>query len=162
MKTLTIALATLLLSLSAVTRADATSDFAALLEEHWEWTLRNSPAFASSLGDHRFDDQWRDESIAAYETRHDERREFLRRVYAIERTALSDADQLNYELFRRQLQDDVDLYQFGGRMMPFFHRGGLSSRRHTESRKHDESAASLHDAGLRQLADAYEQGRCAD
>ena len=134
MKTLKIGLAALFLSLSVAVQADATSDFAALLEEHWEWTLRNSPTFASSLGDHRYDDQWRDESLEAYETRHDERREFLRRVYAIERTALSDADQLNYELFRRQLQDDVDLYQFGGHLMPFFHRGGAQNLENTTNR----------------------------
>ncbi len=134
MKTLTIGLAALLLSLSAMARADATSDFTAVLDEHWEWTLKNSPSFASSLGDHRYDDHWRDESLSAYETRHDERREFLRRIYAIERTALSDADQLNYELFRRHLQDDVDLYQFGGHMMPFFHRGGVQNLEDTTNR----------------------------
>ncbi len=134
MTTLKIGLATLLLSLSAVAWADATSDFAALLEEHWEWTLRNSPTFASSLGDHRYDDRWRDESLAAYETRHDERKEFLRRLYAIERAALSDADRLNYELFRRELQDDVDLYQFGGHLMPFFHRGGVQNLENTTNR----------------------------
>ena len=131
MKILKIGITAILLSLSATAGADAVSDFAALVDEHWEWTLKNSPTFASSLGDHRYDDQWRDESLAAHETRQDETREFLRRVYAIDRTALPDTDQLNYELFRRQLQDAVDQYQFRGHLLPFFHRGGVQNLENT-------------------------------
>ncbi|NNF40711.1 MAG: DUF885 domain-containing protein, partial [Woeseiaceae bacterium] len=32
-----------------------------------------------------------------------------------------------YELFRRQLQDDVDEYQFNAHLMPFVHRGGVQN-----------------------------------
>src|SRR5688572_3523933 len=28
-----------------------------LIEEHWQWRLRRSPVFATTLGDHRYDDQ---------------------------------------------------------------------------------------------------------
>ena len=122
-----IGLAALLLSLSATAVADATADFAALLDEHWEWRLQSSPVMASTIGDRRFNDQWQDNSLAGIERRHDQRREFLRRVYAIERTALSEADQLNYELFRRQLQDNVDEHGFSGHLIPFFHRGGVQN-----------------------------------
>lgn len=127
MKTLKIVVAALLLSQSAATIADATTDFATLLEEHWEWTLQTYPRFASSLGDLRYNDQWSDQSLDGIDRRHEETREFLRRAYAIERTALSDADQLNYEMFRRQLQDDVDAHQFRGYLLPFSHRGGVQN-----------------------------------
>jgi prolyl oligopeptidase len=127
MKTLRIAAAAALLVMSAAGQAAAVDDFKALLDEHWEWTLANSPLLASSLGDRRYNDRWSDQSLAAIERRHDETAEFLRRVYAIERASLSEADQLNYELFRRQLQDDVDSHQFAGYLLPFFHRGGVQS-----------------------------------
>ncbi len=107
------------------------ADFGTLLDEHWEWTLSNNPTLASSIGDRRFNDQWQDQSIAAHERRHAERREFLRRAYAIERSALSDADQLNYELFRRQLQDEIDLHRFRGYLMPFSHQGGIQNLENT-------------------------------
>ena len=127
MKTLKTGLAALLLTASTAIIADATTDFAALLDEHWEWTLVSDPLQASRLGDRRYNDQWPDRSLDAFERRHEETREFLRRVYAIDRNALSEADQLNYELFRRQLQDDVDVFQFRGHLLPFFHRGGVQN-----------------------------------
>ena len=127
MTSLKIGLTALLLTASTATIADAATDFAALLDEHWEWTLASDPVQASRLGDRRYNDQWPDQSLDAFERRHEETREFLRRVYAIDRNALSEADQLNYELFRRQLQDDVDVYQFRGHLLPFFHRGGVQN-----------------------------------
>jgi len=127
MTSLKIGLAALLLTASTATIADAATDFAALLDEHWEWTLVSDPLQASRLGDRRYNDQWPDQSLDAFERRHEETREFLRRVYAIDRNALSEADQLNYELFRRQLQDDVDVRQFRGHLLPFFHRGGVQN-----------------------------------
>jgi prolyl oligopeptidase len=111
--------------------ADATSDFELLLDEHWEWGLASSPVFASTLGDRRYNDRWSNQSLAAIERRHKETQEFLRRAYAIDRAQLSASDQLNYELFRRQLQDDVDVHQFRGYLLPFFHRGGVQNLENT-------------------------------
>lgn len=113
-----IAIATLILGIAPIASAGPTEDFSALLNEVWEWQLAENPMFASNLGDRRYNDQWSDQSIGAIERRQRETREFLRRVYAIDRSALDDADQLNYELFRRQLQDDVDLFGFNGHLMP--------------------------------------------
>jgi prolyl oligopeptidase len=127
MKRINFALTALLLTTSFAVDADAETDFATLLDEHWEWQLANSPMMASMIGDRRYNDQWQDQSLDAIQRRHQDTREFLRRAYAIDRSALSDADQLNYELFRRQLQDDVDLHQFSGYLLPFFHRGGVQN-----------------------------------
>jgi len=127
MKTPRILLASLLLLASSASYADAGSDFAALLDEHWEWRMATSPVMASRLGDRRYNDQWPDNSLDGIEKRHVETREFLRRVYAIEKNSLPADDQLNYELFRRQLQEDVDEHQFNGHLMPFAHRGGIQN-----------------------------------
>jgi uncharacterized protein (DUF885 family) len=120
-------LAALLFFISSASFADATSDFTSLLDEHWEWRMATSPVMASMLGDRRYNDQWPDSSLAAIEQRHKETRDFLRRVYELDRNALSADDQLNYELFRRQLQDDVDEHQFKSYLMPFSHRGGIQN-----------------------------------
>jgi prolyl oligopeptidase len=120
-------LTSILLAISGTALADATADFSTLLDEHWEWTLVNSPVRASMMGDRRFNQDWGDRSISAIEKRHMETRDFLRRVYAIDRSALSAEDQLNYELFRRQLQDEVDEHQFNAFLMPFQHQGGIQT-----------------------------------
>ena len=107
--------------------ADAREDFHALLDEAWEWYLAENPMVASRAGDRRYNTEWSDDSLAAIERRHLERRDFLRRVYAIDRAALPEADKLNYELFRRDLQRRVDEHQFSGFLMPFSQRGGVQN-----------------------------------
>ena len=127
MKKTGIAFTILWLLIGGVALADATEDFNALLGEHWQWTLQTSPVMASMMGDRRYNREWTDSSLGAIEERHKQTREFLSRVYAIDRSALSEEDQLNYELFRRQLQDNVDEYQFNGYLMPFSQRGGVQN-----------------------------------
>ncbi len=120
-------LAWMLLIISGSVLADAATDFNTLLDEHWEWTLANSPVMASTMGDRRFNQDWSDQSLSAIEKRHAEARDFLRRAYAIDKNALSADDQLNYELFRRQLQDEVDEHQFNAFLIPFQHQGGIQN-----------------------------------
>ena len=127
MKTTVLAFTLLLLAFAASAQADATDEFHALLDEHWEWTLQSAPVFASTMGDRRYNRDWTDNSLDAIERRHRETRDFLRRAYAIDRAALSAEDQLNYELFRRLLQDGVDEYQFDGHLLPFSQRGGVQN-----------------------------------
>jgi len=40
---------------------------------------------------------------------------------------LSDGDRLNYDLFRRELEDEVDGHQFKAYLMPMSQRGGVQS-----------------------------------
>jgi len=122
-----IVLCTLVLGLAQASLAGPSEDFEALLDEAWEWQLKENPMMASGLGDRRYNDQWTDNSIQAIKRRQDETREFLRRAYAIDRTALSEDDQLNYELFRRSLQDRVDLFKFDSHLIPFYQRGGVQN-----------------------------------
>jgi prolyl oligopeptidase len=107
--------------------ADPAEDFATLLAEAWDWRLNESPVFASQIGDRRNNDQWDDLSLEAIERRHVEQRAFLRRLRAIDSTALTAADQLNYDLFRRELESSIDGYQFKDYLMPMSQRGGVQS-----------------------------------
>jgi prolyl oligopeptidase len=127
MRLIRIALAATSLLLANAVLAGPAEDFHSLLDEAWEWQLRENPLMASQLGDRRFNDQWSDNSIAAIKRRQDETREFLRRAYAIDRTGLSEEDQLNHELFRRSLQDRVDQFPFNGHLIPFYQRGGVQN-----------------------------------
>ena len=121
------ALVAFLLIASSQSFADETSDFQTLLSEAWEWRLAEDPVFASRLGDRRKNDQWADITPGAYTNRDLQRRAFLRRLRAIDSATLADADQLNYDLFRRDLEDDIDGFQFKSYLMPISQRGGVQS-----------------------------------
>ena len=168
MKNARIALLALLLGCSHVARAGAAEDFSALLDEAWEWQLAQNPTMASSLGDRRYNDKWTDNSLAAIEQRQKETREFLKRSYAVDRAALSVNDQLNHELFRRKLQDSIDLAAFNGHLIPFSQRGGVqnlesttSSLRFVTAKDYDDWLARMGkvDEVIEQTIDRAEKGR---
>jgi len=107
--------------------AGPVDDFRALLDEAWEWQLVQRPVFASSLGDRRFNDKWADLSIEAIEARHQQQQDFLDRLRAIDSSGLSANDQLNYDLFRRELHNGIDAHQYKNYLMPINQRGGVQS-----------------------------------
>lgn len=117
----------LLLVAGVAAQAGPSEDFATLLAEAWDWQMIQYPEFASRLGDRRNNDQWTDISLAAYKQRHADQSAFLRRLRVIDSAPLSAADQLNYELFRRQLENDLDSYQYKNYLMPISQRGGVQS-----------------------------------
>lgn len=128
-------LAISLLCLTNLTaNAGPADDFQALLDEAWEWRLVQSPVFASSLGDRRFNDKWADLSIGAIEARHQQRQTFLDRLTAIDSAGLSANDQLNYDLFRRELHNSIDGHQYKNYLMPINQRGGVQSLESTAER----------------------------
>ena len=107
--------------------ADATSDLHQLFAESWERTLRENPTFASSLGDLRYNRRWPDRSLGAIAVSHAEDRRELARLMRIDRSALADTDQINYELFMRQKQDQVKAYRFRQFLLPLNQRGGIQT-----------------------------------
>jgi len=127
MRTIQILAAALLLPVGLCAHADPGEDFATLLTEAWEWQLTEYPVFASRLGDRRRNDQWQDLSLAAITRRHEDQRAFLRRLRAIDSAALTADDQLNYDLFRRELEDSIDAHQYKNYLMPMSQRGGVQS-----------------------------------
>jgi prolyl oligopeptidase len=117
----------LLVTAGLSVHADPAEDFATLLDDAWEWRLNENPVFASRLGDRRKNDQWTDMSLGAIERRHQDQQEFLRRLRAIDSSQLSASDQLDYDLFRRSLENSIDGHQFRNYLMPMSQRGGVQS-----------------------------------
>lgn len=158
----------LVLSLAQGLIAAPADDFNTLLDEVWEWQLAEYPMFASQLGDRRYNDRWTDQSLGAIARRQQQTREFLQRLYAIDRSALGGDDQLNYELFRRQLQDRVDSFAFNGHRIPFNQRGGVqnldnstNSLRFATTQDYDDWLARLGkiDEVIAQTIELAEKGR---
>ena len=76
----------------------------ALIDEEWEWQLRDRPENATALGDRRYDALLTDWSPAAFAKRREHNRESVRRIEAIDRSKLNAEDQLNYDLLLLQMQ----------------------------------------------------------
>ena len=127
MRSVTLLTALLAAFVASPCLAGPAEDFAALLRDEWEWRLRSDPMFASENGDRRYNDQWQDNSLEAIQRRVAELRGFLRRLYAIDRNALPDDRKLDFELFRRDLQERADEHGFKGYLMPFLHDGGVQN-----------------------------------
>lgn len=122
------ALVTLLaLATAGPASAAPVDDFRALLDEHWEWRLASNPEFASRIGDRRFNNQWQDVSPEAWDVRDQQRRDFLRRLRLIDIGQLPEREQLDYDLFRRELQDTIDGHRFRSHLMPVNQRGGVQN-----------------------------------
>ncbi len=96
-----------------------------LFEAEWEWTLKSQPTRASRLGDLRYNDRWQDVGLAAIEQRHEHRKEVLRQLDGIELGELSEADKINFRLFRRQYLMDVEGHQYRQYLLPLTQRGGI-------------------------------------
>jgi len=107
--------------------AGPVEDFQQLLEEAWEWQLDENPVWASMLGDRRANDRWGDDSLQAIERRFQEQRAFMARLRAIDASKLGKTDQLNYDLFRRDLQNEIDANQYRAYLMPINQRGGVQT-----------------------------------
>ena len=106
--------------------ADSPSEkLAKLFDDEWEYALRESPTFASSLGDKRYNDCWPDVSLSALTRRHAHQCEVLKRLAEFEPSEFSDGDKLNYRLFKRQLEMETAEFPFNWHLVPLDHRNGI-------------------------------------
>jgi uncharacterized protein (DUF885 family) len=81
---------------------------AALFAAEWDDRMTQWPTWASSLGDHRFDDRWPDMSPAAFERRSAHARDLAARVHGFDATCLSHQDRLSLQIFARETDADVE------------------------------------------------------
>ena len=77
----------------AAERRGAADRLRSLFADAWEFTLDESPTFATSVGEHRNDDRLSSETLVDYERRLASRRSFIERATRIERKQLSIAQE---------------------------------------------------------------------
>ncbi|WP_420467200.1 DUF885 domain-containing protein [Panacagrimonas sp.] len=99
-----------------------------LFDETWQRRLAADPAAATYLGDMRFNDRWEDLSEAAIEADHAQDRLALERLAAIDRAVLPAAQQLDYDLFRYDLEDRIAGFELDAHLMPLNQLQGVQLR----------------------------------
>ena len=89
-----------------------------LLHDEWERRLQFDPLFATSTGETRYNDRLprvREEDYAAY---YADLSTFRARLEGIEREILPQQEQLNYDIWRRLIDNDLRELEFGGYRLP--------------------------------------------
>src|SRR5947209_2167722 len=113
---------------AAVNNSNATARaLQKFLDDEWEWTMRENPTFASTLGDRRYNDRWEDAGLEHIARQHQHELDTLKRLESIPRAQLPAADQLNYDLFKKDLDNDIEGYKFKLYLLPVNQRGGIQT-----------------------------------
>jgi uncharacterized protein (DUF885 family) len=96
-----------------------------LFDLEWERGLQESPEFATSIGDPRFDNHWSDVSQKAIKRRKAELQFPLAAMKSIDRSKLSEADRLNCDLFLRALELRIEGSRFDYQFLAISQLGGV-------------------------------------
>jgi uncharacterized protein (DUF885 family) len=111
----------------ALGAADTPGAFKAILEEAWEFQLREDPLLASGIGDARFDDRLPSVTPADFERRADFWKKTQVQLRALDRARLSESDRVSYDMFARDLEDQIADAGFRTWRMPLNAEGSYHS-----------------------------------
>jgi uncharacterized protein (DUF885 family) len=98
---------------------EAARKFRAYLDEDWKRWMVEYPEMATGAGFPGQNRRWSDDSPAGIEARKEHLHESAVRLKAISRTALPNAEQLNYDLYAELLATAEEGLQFGDDPLPF-------------------------------------------
>ena len=104
---------------------DSNQDFLKLLDDEWNYEVKQNPVYATSLGIKGFENKWTDMSLEAIKKRQDRHYSLLKELSKIDIDSLNLENQLNYRLFIQLQKNSIDLMPFNQHLMPFSHRGGI-------------------------------------
>jgi uncharacterized protein (DUF885 family) len=110
-----------------VNSRSAGGELASILEAEWEWRLRENPQFATTVGEHRYDDQLSKESIEDETRRSQDTQRFLDDVSRIDRARLTTAEQVTFDMFRAELEDRIAAFRFREYLLPINADSGFHS-----------------------------------
>ncbi|MFL6520382.1 MAG: DUF885 domain-containing protein [Chthoniobacterales bacterium] len=127
MRALTLFFVLLLTRFALAENKDAGKALNEFFESEWNYDMEQSPAQASSMGDRRWNDRWGDQSLEAIQKRQEHAVAALERLKKFDRSQLSVSDQLNYDLFKKDLEQDIEGAKFRSYLMPINQRGGIQT-----------------------------------
>jgi len=110
---------------SVIAEEAASLKFDELVDEVWEFDLRESPLFATSVGDNRFNDQLARVSPEDSQRRYKAKQEFFQRLEQIPYEDLSSKNKINYDILHRQLEDELQEFRFHSHLKPISQRSGF-------------------------------------
>ena len=104
-----------------------TSDFKALLDEHWQRAQQEQIFFRTDSDSYRPNGRLAEVSDHARARRQAFNESVLNRLNRIDRSALSDQDKLNYTVFRYEREAERESYEYPNHLFPFNSLSGYHS-----------------------------------
>ncbi len=89
-----------------------------LLDEQWQYTLRESPEFATIIGDYRYNNKLSDASLTHIEQQRKDTEAFLKRFEAIDTAGFPEQEVLNRQLMVRNLKENLEFNRLKLYLMP--------------------------------------------
>jgi prolyl oligopeptidase len=108
----------------SVSSSNNVSQLSKLYNDYWEFILKEYPLSATYLGDHRYDGSLEDASEEAFHRRVAQSKKYLDRLRSIKKPS-SKPELLNYELFERELRDNLEAAKFRPYLTPMTQQSGL-------------------------------------
>ena len=96
-----------------------------LFKLDWDNSLQESPELATEVGFPGLNDRWSDNSLETIERRKRELDAPLKVIASIKRDELSAADQLNYDLYKRNYEQAVEGRRFPGEYLQITQLNGI-------------------------------------
>jgi len=82
--------------------------FKQLLADEWEYEMRESPEFATIIGDYRYNDQWSDASLAHVPQQKRDLQQWLSRFQAVDPSGFPEQENLSHSLMLRSLRERIE------------------------------------------------------
>jgi uncharacterized protein (DUF885 family) len=98
-----------------------------LFQEDWEESLKYNPEFASLIGDNRFNDKVKDQSVKAFNLEMAREHALMLKVAAIDPAGLTDQEKISQQLFMRAVEEGEEAAEFKEWEMPINQMGGIYS-----------------------------------
>ncbi|HEX4772463.1 MAG TPA: DUF885 domain-containing protein [Bryobacteraceae bacterium] len=140
-----------------------------LLDEQWQYTLRETPELATIIGDYRYNDRFSDASLAHVDKQRRDNEAFLKRFEAIDTTGFPEQEALNQQLMVRNLKDTLTAISLKLYLMPVDQFGGIHLQLaqfvplipFNTTKQYEDYVARLHQIPrlLDQTTEVLEQGR---
>jgi len=107
--------------------SDEVTKLHAIFDKNWETRLRESPQFATSVGRHEYDALLGSVTPDELAKRQKDRKATLAELATIDRSKLPQPEQVNYDIFKQQIQQGIESYDFGDYEMPINADSGFHS-----------------------------------
>lgn len=91
-----------------ITKTTQATRLAELVEEYWQWLMKENPTWATYLGDFRYNDKLPDISIKMRDQAMAALREFKRRLARIDHVGLNEEDRITHDIFRQTIDQTLE------------------------------------------------------
>jgi uncharacterized protein (DUF885 family) len=96
-----------------------------LIDEEWEYEMRESPEFATVVGDYRYNDKWSDFSLAHVLVQREALQKWLTKFEAVDTTGFPEQARLSQLLMVRNLKERIEAIDLKVYLMPVDQFNGI-------------------------------------